>query len=169
MCLQNYGAHEGGLSARPGPLSKAQLSGCLLIHPVVQVYRQDHPAFISTLAKIRRGICDDECVAFLKTCGTELGRGGNIKIQVRHVRPSRGSEQTPEIDHRLLAYVRQPTNLYPIRSAVENENRREFEKLREEAYTFQALDDARGGYARTVMAERVRICPSRLFMANHSV
>lgn len=49
----------------------------------LQVYRQDHPAFIATLAKIRRGICDDECIAFLKTCGTELGRGGNIKIQVR--------------------------------------------------------------------------------------
>lgn len=52
---------------------------------------------------------------------------------------------------------RQPTNLYPIRSAVENENRREFVKLREEAYTFQALDDARGGYARSVMAERVSL------------
>ncbi|GAA5880174.1 hypothetical protein JCM3774_006074 [Rhodotorula dairenensis] len=100
---------------------------------LTKVYRQDHPAFIATLAKIRRGICDDECVAFLKTCGTELGRGGNIKIQ--------------------------PTNLYPIRSAVENENRREFEKLREEAFTFQALDDARGGYARSVMAERLANVP----------
>ncbi|POY71024.1 hypothetical protein BMF94_5949 [Rhodotorula taiwanensis] len=100
---------------------------------LTKVYRQDHPAFIATLAKIRRGICDDECTAFLKTCGTELGKGGNIKIQ--------------------------PTNLYPIRSAVENENRREFEKLREEAYTFQALDDSRGGYARTVMAERLANVP----------
>ncbi|GAA5988260.1 hypothetical protein JCM10908_002134 [Rhodotorula pacifica] len=100
---------------------------------LTKVYRQDHPAFIATLAKIRRGICDDECVKFLQTCGTELGKGGNIKIQ--------------------------PTNLYPIRSAVENENRREFEKLREEAYTFQALDDARGGYAHSVMGERLANVP----------
>lgn len=50
----------------------------------------------------------------------------------------------------------QPTNLYPIRKAVEDENRREFEKLKEEAYKFEALDDSRGGYARSVMKERVR-------------
>lgn len=50
----------------------------------------------------------------------------------------------------------QPTNLYPLRKAVDDENRREFEKLKEQAYTFQALDDSRGAYAESVLGERVR-------------
>ncbi|GAA6052067.1 hypothetical protein NBRC10513_002652 [Rhodotorula toruloides] len=104
-----------------------------LVMELTKVFRQDHPVFIATLEKIRRGICDDECTRFLANCGAELGKGGNIDIQ--------------------------PTNLYPLRKAVDDENRREFEKLKEQAYTFQALDDSRGAYAESVLGERLANVP----------
>ncbi|GAA5979052.1 hypothetical protein JCM11641_004956 [Rhodosporidiobolus odoratus] len=100
---------------------------------LTKVFRQDHPEFIATLEKFRRGICDDAAVEFLKTCGTELGQGGNIQIQ--------------------------PTNLYPLRSNVDAENDREFKKLKEPAFAFQALDDSRGAYARTQMKDRLANVP----------
>ncbi|GAA5907901.1 hypothetical protein JCM6882_001521 [Rhodosporidiobolus microsporus] len=100
---------------------------------LTKVFRQDAPDFIATLEKFRRGICDDSCVAFLARCGTELGKGGAIQIQ--------------------------PTNLYPLRQNVDSENAREFAKLKEQAYTFQALDDSRGGFARMQMKERLANVP----------
>ncbi|GAA5824525.1 hypothetical protein JCM11251_000458 [Rhodosporidiobolus azoricus] len=100
---------------------------------LTKVFRQDAPDFIATLEKFRRGICDDECVAFLARCGTELGKGGAIQIQ--------------------------PTNLYPLRKNVDNENAREFAKLKEQAYTFHAMDDSRGGFARMQMKERLSNVP----------
>ncbi|GAA6051095.1 hypothetical protein JCM3770_004710 [Rhodotorula araucariae] len=100
---------------------------------LTKVFRQDHPEFIATLEKFRRGTCDDDCVKFLASCGSELGKGGSIKIQ--------------------------PTNLYPLRRDVENENHREFNKLKEQAYTFKALDDAKGQYAEVVMKEKLANVP----------
>ncbi|KAL7342683.1 hypothetical protein BJY59DRAFT_534208 [Rhodotorula toruloides] len=119
--------------APPSPAAHASVDRAecnFLVMELTKVFRQDHPVFIATLEKIRRGICDDECTRFLANCGAELGKGGNIDIQ--------------------------PTNLYPLRKAVDDENRREFEKLKEQAYTFQALDDSRGAYAESVLGERVR-------------
>ncbi|GAA6009141.1 hypothetical protein JCM10207_004280 [Rhodosporidiobolus poonsookiae] len=103
------------------------------IFELTKVFRQDAPDFIATLEKFRRGICDEACIEFLRSCGSELGKGGNIKIQ--------------------------PTNLYPLRRNVDEENDREFKKLKEPAYTFQALDDSRGGYGRMQMKERLANVP----------
>ncbi|GAA5844694.1 hypothetical protein JCM9279_002884 [Rhodotorula babjevae] len=103
------------------------------IMELTKVFRQDHPDFIATLEKFRRGICDQACINFLDSCGSELGQGGSIKIQ--------------------------PTNLYPLRRDVEEENRREFAKLKETAYTFKALDAAKGQYAEAVIKERLANVP----------
>ncbi|GAA6034605.1 hypothetical protein JCM8097_005419 [Rhodosporidiobolus ruineniae] len=100
---------------------------------LTKVFRQGDPEFVATLEKFRRGICDEACIAFLKRCGTELGKGGQIKIQ--------------------------PTNLYPLRKSVDEENRREFEKLKEASFKFAALDDSRGGYAKMQMKERLTNVP----------
>ncbi|GAA5936423.1 hypothetical protein JCM10213_000315 [Rhodosporidiobolus nylandii] len=100
---------------------------------LTKVFRQDHPEFIATLEKFRRGVCDEAAVEFLKTCGTELGKEGKIKIQ--------------------------PTNLYPLKKDVDGENAREFARLKEQQFTFAALDDSRGGYAKTQVKERLANVP----------
>lgn len=65
--------------ARTSTLAKRTLTSFL----PSQVFRQDHPNFIATLEKFRRGVCDQACIDFLDSCGSELGQGGSIKIQVR--------------------------------------------------------------------------------------
>lgn len=47
---------------------------------LTKVFRQSDMAFITMLEKFRRGICDPECVALLKTCGSALN--GEIMIKV---------------------------------------------------------------------------------------
>lgn len=59
----------------------------------------------------------------------------------------------------LIRLVMQPTNLYPLRKAVEEENEREFRKLQEQSYEFTALDDSRGEYAATVKEKRLQDAP----------
>ncbi|CEQ42261.1 SPOSA6832_04063 [Sporobolomyces salmonicolor] len=98
---------------------------------LTKVFRQSDLEFIAVLEKLRRGICDQACIDLLATCGTELGKGGLIKIK--------------------------PTNLYPTRDAVNKENTSEFDKLKEETYTFASINDSRGEYARSIMKERVSL------------
>lgn len=74
--VPRHGAHQGGYA----PLS---LADGRFDQPPLQVFRQEHPEFIATLEKIRRGICDEACTRFLANCGTELGKGGTIDIQAR--------------------------------------------------------------------------------------
>ncbi|GAA5908707.1 hypothetical protein JCM5296_002682 [Sporobolomyces johnsonii] len=102
---------------------------------LTKVFRQSDLEFIAILEKFRRGMCDQACVDLLATCGTELGKGGSIKIK--------------------------PTNLYPTRDAVDKENTSEFAKLKEETYTFAAVDEARGDYARSIMKERLSALPAQ--------
>ncbi|GAA5903502.1 DEAD/DEAH box helicase [Sporobolomyces salmoneus] len=96
------------------------------IMELTKVFRQSDPEFIRVLEKIRRGHCDQECIDLFKTCGSGLAAGGAIQIR--------------------------PTNLYPKRQDVDNENTREFNALKEEEIKFQAIDDARGDYAKTQLA-----------------
>ncbi|GAA6062371.1 hypothetical protein JCM10212_004217 [Sporobolomyces blumeae] len=101
---------------------------------LTKVFRQSDPEFIAMLEKIRRGECDESCVELLKGCGTELGQGGSIKIR--------------------------PTNLYPIRADVDKENNAEFRKLKEEEFTFKAIDAARGEWAKQTMKSRLDSVPA---------
>ncbi|GAA5952397.1 hypothetical protein JCM21900_003803 [Sporobolomyces salmonicolor] len=102
---------------------------------LTKVFRQSDLEFIAVLEKLRRGICDQACIDLLATCGTELGKGGLIKIK--------------------------PTNLYPTRDAVNKENTSEFDKLKEETYTFASINDSRGEYARSIMKERLNAVPAQ--------
>ncbi|GAA6014142.1 hypothetical protein JCM11491_004118 [Sporobolomyces phaffii] len=100
---------------------------------LTKVFRQSDPGFIRVLEKIRRGVCDEECVKLFASCGTELKEGGAIPIR--------------------------PTNLYPTRNDVDNENAREFNALKEEEYRFVAADAARGPYGAT-QVERLSNTPA---------
>ncbi|GAA5880488.1 hypothetical protein JCM16303_005400 [Sporobolomyces ruberrimus] len=100
---------------------------------LTKVFRQSDPGFIRVLEKIRRGVCDQECVDLFALCGSELKKGGTIQIR--------------------------PTNLYPTRSDVDNENQREFKALKEEEFQFVASDESRGSYGDTQL-ERLNSTPA---------
>ncbi|GAA5935910.1 uncharacterized protein JCM15063_001846 [Sporobolomyces koalae] len=100
---------------------------------LTKVFRQSDPDFIAVLEKIRRGVCDQQCVDLFALCGSELKEGGAIQIR--------------------------PTNLYPTRKDVDNENQREFAALKEEEFEFKATDEARGAYGQTQM-ERLNQTPA---------
>lgn len=92
-----------------------------------QVFRQSDAEFIGHLNKFRRGICDEAAVEFLKTCGSDL----DILIKIK------------------------PTNLYPLRAAVDSENQREYAKIEGPEHKFRAADDYRGTRGEREMATRV--------------
>lgn len=82
----------------------------------------------------------------LESCGTKLDSVGSIKVgpASRRTRPPL-----------TLRQLEQPTNLYPLRAAVNAENEREFKKLKERAFTFYADDTSKGPRAADVMKNRV--------------
>jgi hypothetical protein len=113
---------------------------------IQQVFRQSDQEFIKVLEKIRRGVCDEDCVELLKRCGTDLKKDGEIGIKVSDLLSS--SIGSRSLILRLpLSLTLQPTNLNPLKKEVENENKIEFKALPGKIYTFEALDEARGSYA----------------------
>ncbi|GAA5956414.1 hypothetical protein JCM3765_005655 [Sporobolomyces pararoseus] len=98
------------------------------IRELTKVFRQSNSEFVEVLGKIRRGVPDQACIDFFKSCGNSLREGmGSIR----------------------------PTMILPLRENVESVNKREFDLLREAEYTFEALDEAQGSYAKIVMSSRV--------------
>lgn len=108
-----------------------------------QVFRQSDPEFIAVLEKIRRGICDQKCIDLFASCGSELRSGGAIQIRVSSFRSLLDNGDPDGTSSS------QPTNLYPRRQAVDDENRREFKNLKEEEYVFKADDQSRGDWGAT--------------------
>ena len=103
------------------------------------------------LEKFRRGICDDDCMKMIEGCGTALDAKGSIKV-CPFTRMYSKPALTPSAPHK-------PTNLYPLRAAVNSENEREFKKLNEHAFTFIADDTSRGPRGADLMKNRVSRSP----------
>ncbi|KAK4700120.1 ATP-dependent DNA helicase PIF1, partial [Phenoliferia sp. Uapishka_3] len=86
---------------------------------LTKVFRQENPALIDTLANFRRGICTVVDEKLIKS-------GGGL------VRDSS------------VGTLNMSTKLYPHRKSVEDENKREFDKIKEPALEFTTLDSCAG-------------------------
>ncbi|GAA5884540.1 hypothetical protein JCM16303_000019 [Sporobolomyces ruberrimus] len=101
------------------------------IRELTKVFRQTDTEFIEVLEKVRRGACDTACRKYFKRCGPSFGNG-DAKIK--------------------------PTVLHPTNKPVEAENKKRFEALAGDVYTYEALDEADEGPAEAQLKDRLKNC-----------